>query len=181
MENEMQFTARITRWRDRGVVPLKETLRIGERAVLFGMCCGGGEEYFCLYVFRTNLSPPDLRSVTPEVCSLGDGEVTYDQPVQGAHTFAMQRTVHRADCGVLAHDEIALHLPVGHRGNGCHVGMVSRQTREVIETPSVGFGCSVGEPRLQQRHDVFRKLRPPPSGAAIARKVFLEGVVHLIF
>ncbi len=65
-EHEVQFAARVGGRFDGFVVPLQQSLRVGEGPVLFGMRGGGEEEDFgacCFRVFMPEFPVPDEREI----------------------------------------------------------------------------------------------------------------------
>ena len=80
----------------------------------------------------------------------------------------------RADRGILAHDEEALHPAVEHAQHGREMRVVARDPRDAREAVAVFLGRPLAEPGLEQRHDVVGEGRPPASVGAAAGDVALE-------
>src|SRR3954449_12878012 len=93
-------------------MPLQQTLRICETAVLLGVRCGREEEDFRAYICRLDFTSNNLGRLTPEICCFGQLKVADDKPVECAKALALKRSIHGADYRVLAHDEITLDKPI---------------------------------------------------------------------
>ena len=177
----MQLAARVLGRLHRLVVPLEEPLGVGERAALLGVRRRRKEEHLGLDVLRLGLVTVELRPLAPELRGLGEDEIAHDHPFELAHALPLERAVHRADHRVLAHDEVALHLPVGHLAHRGEVRVVTGEVGEILEAETVLLGGVLAVPGLEQGDRVLGQLAPPAEVRDVAGEVLLEvlGVLRL--
>ena len=109
----MQIASAITGRVNGFVMPLQQTLRVRECAVLLGVRGAWKEENLGFDVFRPDLTAMNLRSLAPEIRRLCNGEIAHHEPIQLTQTFSMQRAIHGPYNRILAHDEIAAHTAIG--------------------------------------------------------------------
>ena len=162
---------------DRLVVPLQHSLGVGEAAVLLGVRSRREEEHLGPDVLRPDLSAVDLGGGLPELGRLVRGEVADDHPLGGTEALSVQSAVHRANRGVLAHDEISLDHAVGHGRDRGHVRVVAVQPREVLVAPMVRLLGGFAEIRLHQRHEVRREVVPVPGLRGVVGDVAVQAHV----
>ena len=127
-------------------MPLQEALRVGERAVLFGIRGSGDEE---------NLSGDGrgigiLRTLVPEGGGVDFKPVAHHQPFQLLQRFAVQAAVGSARRGILPEEEHAADLAPQHAHGIGKLGIIVINARNPAKAEIVLPGCRVAVPRLQE-------------------------------
>ena len=128
-------------------VPLQETLRVREGAVLLDVRGRREEEDLGAALLGPELARLDLGAVGPERGRLDLVEVADDEPVELREREPVQPGVRRADGRVLAEKHVPLHRPVEHRERRLVGRVVARQAREVVEAEVVLRRRVVAPPR----------------------------------
>ena len=78
--NEPRIGTTISRRIDGFFAPLQKSLRVGERAFLFGVTGGREKENCGLDVISFQLATLDLGRFAPEICRFDFDHVAHDQP-----------------------------------------------------------------------------------------------------
>jgi hypothetical protein len=159
----VQLRTAVARRLHRLVMPLQQSLGVGEVAVLLGMGGRRQEEHLGRDVLSPRLPRLVLGRVLPERRRLDHLQIADDQPVELCQGQADQLRVGGAHGRVLSHAEHAPHPAVEHLQHHGVVGMVAVDPRQVVEAEVVLLAGRVSPPRLQQRHDVGTQV-PPGSG-----------------
>ena len=168
--------ATVVGWVDRDVVPLQQALRVGERALLLRRRRGGDEEHLGLDLRRRRR----VRIVLPEHRALGLEPIDAHQPVELAHAGAVQDGVGRASGGVLAEQEVALDLAVGHPVEIGQLRVVVVDPRQERVGEVVVLGRRVAVPGLEQAHRELLEVRPVAVGHPLVLAVVVEGLVLVV-
>jgi hypothetical protein len=155
-------------------VPLQQSLRVRERAVLLDVSRRREEEDLRRDLLGLQLPRLDLGAVVPERRRLDLDEVADDEPVELGQAAPLRAPVRRADGGVLADHEVALDLAAQHLLHGPVVRVVVVDPRQVGEAELVLLARGLTPPCLEERDDVRVELAPP----ARLRLVELEPLVE---
>ena len=169
-----QIGARIARRLHRLVVPLQQTLRLGERAALFGVRGSRHQEHLRGDVLGAQLATRDLGSVVPEGCRLGLLQVSNHQPIELGHRLAVHPAVGGADGGVLSQREEALHPTVEHPERRLIRGVIAGEAWQVVEAEVVLRSRSIAEPRLQEADRVLAHVAPVAAARCVGEDEVLE-------
>ena len=151
----VEVGARVARGFDRLVVPLQEAIGIHHRALFLEHGGRGNEEDFGADRFRIGAFALPERGRLRFVC------VEHDHPLQALHGGARHLAVH-AGCGrILPDDEVAFDVAVLHRHLRRQRRVIARDLRQIVEAEVVLGRRGFAVVRLEQRHDVLRRVRPP--------------------
>ena len=112
--HEPLFGPTISRRIDRLLAPLQEPLCVREGAVVLGVTGRRKKENLGLDLLRLQLFAFDLRRLRPKCGRLDLDQIADDQPFELGKRRTLQARVCAGHGRILAHQEHALHFPVGH-------------------------------------------------------------------
>ena len=179
VEVEPEIRAAIVLRLRRLVVPLQQALRIRERAVLLGVRSSGQEEDLGRDLLGLELARLDLRAVVPERRGLDLDQIAHDEPVELREAEPVRLRVRVADGGVLAREDVPLHLAVEHLQRRPVRRVVVVDPRQLLEEPVVLLVRVIAEVRLHQAHPVRLEVSPEAGRRDVRLHEVLEVAVGL--
>ena len=158
--DEPRLAAAIARRRDRFFAPLEQALRVGERPLLFDVRGGGEQEHLRGDVLGLHLAALDLGRRVPERRGLDLHQIAHDEPLEPGERLPLEPGVLRTHRRVLAHDEIAVQLVVGHLHDVLEMRVVLRQLGQPAVAEVVFLRGPLAVVRLEQADDVLGRVVP---------------------
>ena len=146
------------------MVPLEQTLGIGEAPILLGVRGRREEEDLGADVLGAELARLYLGAVQPPRGALDHGQVAHDQPVQVRHPEPLHLAVGGPDSRVLPGQEVALHAAVELALDGLVGAVIPGDARQVVEAELVLRRRRLPPPRLEQTDEIGPHV-PPLAGA----------------
>ena len=102
--------------------------------------------------------------------------IAHDQPFEFRKRGSLEARVCAGHGRILAHQEHALHFPIGHVIEIFEERMVAGDLRDPFVSEVVFRGCVFSVVRLQQTDEVGRKIMPETSRFRLMRQVIAQGL-----